>query len=132
MEQDDRDGAGARQDAGGRDEGLSKADEASRPDIRKQPMPTEDKVALAVLAAVVIGILLVVRWVMSALFGVAVGATSGVGFSDAFIAAIVLSIVLMLVFALFAGDGALGELPTMIIGFFLMVVFFTISIAVVL
>lgn len=35
----------------------------------------------------------------------------------------------MITFALVSGNGALGELPTVVIGFFVMVAFFTLSIA---
>lgn len=103
-----------------------------RPDVRDKPMPTEDKVLLAVLALVAIGALVGLRWVFSGVFGLAVGASAGVGFRDAFIAAIVVSVLLMIVFAVVAGDGALGELTTMVIGFFVMVAFFTVSIALIL
>ncbi|MDW3118001.1 hypothetical protein [Roseovarius sp.] len=71
-------------------------------------------------------------WVLSGVFGLAVGVSAGVGFRDAFIAAIVVSVLLMIVFAVVAGDGALGELTTMVIGFFVMVAFFTVSIALIL
>ena len=52
----------------------------------------------------------------------------GVDFKNAFIYAIVLSIALILLFALFAGDGILGELPTMVIPFFSVHLVFTVSI----
>lgn len=103
-----------------------------RPDVRDKPMPTEDKVLLAVLGFVAIAALVGLRWVLSGMFGLAVGASTGVGFRDAFIAAIVVSVLLMIVFAVVAGDGALGELTTMVIGFFVMVAFFTVSIALIL
>lgn len=104
----------------------------SRADVRNKPMPTEDKVLLAVLGLVAIGSLVGLRWVLSGVFGLAVGASAGVGFRDAFIAAIAVSVLLMIVFAVVAGDGALGELTTMVIGFFVMVAFFTVSIALIL
>ncbi len=104
----------------------------TRPDVRDKPMPTEDKVLLAVLGLVAIGALVGVRWVLSGVFGLAVGASAGVGFRDAFIAAIAVSVLLMVLFAVVAGDGALGELTTMVIGFFVMVAFFTVSIALIL
>lgn len=113
---------------------TEESDEAkkTRPDVRDKPMPTEDKVLLAVLGLVAIGVLVGLRWVLSGMFGLAVGASAGVGFRDAFIAAIVVSVLLMIVFAVVAGDGALGELTTMVIGFFVMVAFFTVSIALIL
>lgn len=105
-------------------------------DIRNRPMHTEDKVLLAILAiflpAIALGLIFVCRWIMAGMFGMAVGASEGVGFRDAFISAIVISTLLMIVFALVAGDGAMGELATMIVGFFLMVTFFTVAIALVL
>jgi hypothetical protein len=106
--------------------------EKGRSDVRNKPMPTEDKVLLAVLGLVAIAVLAGLRWLLSGMFGIAVGASAGVGFRDAFIAAIVLSISLMIMFAVVAGDGALGELTTMVIGFFVMVAFFTVTIALIL
>lgn len=113
---------------------TEESDEAkkTRPDVRDKPMPIEDKVLLAVLGLVAVGVLVGLRWVLSGMFGLAVGASAGVGFRDAFIAAIVVSVLLMIVFAVVAGDGALGELTTMVIGFFVMVAFFTVSIALIL
>ncbi|MBC6438723.1 MAG: hypothetical protein GDA52_11510 [Rhodobacteraceae bacterium] len=101
-------------------------------DLNKQPIPTEDKVLLGLLAVFALGVILGVRWVMVAVFDAAVGASAGVGFREAFIASLVISFFLIVVFALVAGDGALGELTMVIFGFFLMVAFFTISIAVIL
>jgi len=103
-----------------------------RPDVRDKPMPTEDKVLLTVLGLVVVAVLVGLRWLLSGVFGLAVGASSGVGFRDAFIAAIAVSVLLIIMFTVVAGDGALGELTTMIIGFFVMVAFFTVSIALIL
>jgi hypothetical protein len=113
---------------------TEESDEAkkNRPDVRDKPMPTEDKALLAVLGILAIGALVGIRWVLSGMFGLAVGASAGVGFRDAFIAAIVVSVLLMIVFAVVAGDGALGELTTMVIGFFVMVALFTVSIALIL
>ena len=101
-------------------------------DVRNRPMPTEDKVLLAILALVAIGLLVGLRSVLTGVFGVAAGASSGIGFRDAFLYAIGLSIALMVLFAFVAGDGALGELGVMIIGFFVMVAFFTLTIALIL
>lgn len=101
-------------------------------DVRKKPMATEDKVLLAILAASVVGILYLARWVMVALFDMTAGASTGIGFRDAFVAALILSTLLIIVFALVGGDGILGEFTSMIIGFFVMVLFFTISIAIIL
>jgi hypothetical protein len=104
----------------------------AQPDVRDKPVPIEDKILIAVLGLIAIGILVAVRWVLSGAFGLAVGASAGVGFRDAFIAAIVVSALIIIAFAIVAGDGALGELTTMVIGFFVMIAFFTISIAVIL
>jgi len=107
-----------------------------RDDIRKRPMPTEDKVLLGILGVVVplivVGALFALRWVLVSLVGLTAGIDAGVGLRDAFVASIVISVVMMIVFAIVAGDGALGELTIMIIGFFIMVVFFTLSIALIL
>lgn len=113
---------------------IEKPDEVkeTRPDVRDKPMPTEDKVLLAVLGLVAISTLIGLRWIFSGVFGLAVGASAGVGFKGALIAAIAVSVLLMVVFAVVAGDGAFGELTTMVIGFFVMVAFFTVSIALIL
>jgi hypothetical protein len=103
-----------------------------RPDIRKEGMHTEDKVLIGILVVAALGLLLLARWVVTSLFGVAVGASAGIGFRDAFIAALVISFLVITIFAVVAGDGALGELTAMIVGFFIMVIFFTLSIAIIL
>lgn len=105
-------------------------------DIRDEPMPKADKiffsVVVAVFAVVVIGILLLVRWFLGGALGLLDGAEGGVGWRSAFIAGVVLSFLTMVIFALVGGDGVLGELTIMIVGFFLMLAFFTVAIAVIL
>lgn len=101
-------------------------------DVRNKPMATEDKVLLAILAVAVVGLLYLARWVMVGFFDMTAGASTGIGFREAFIASLVISVVIIVLFALVGGDGILGEFVSMIIGFFVMVVFFTISIAVIL
>jgi len=92
-------------------------------------MEKEDKVAFSVMLAVLLGLMLGVKIVGSAIFGWFDAADAGIGFKDALIAAVILSVVLLVVFAVVAGDGVIGELPSMLIGFFIMTGFFTLSIA---
>lgn len=102
----------------------------------RRGLEREDKIALAVIggagALVVLGCLLALRWLLAGVMGIIDLETGGVGWRDAFVTAIVVSVAFILVFALFAGDGIVGELPTMILGFFLMLAFFTVSIALIL
>ena len=51
---------------------------------------------------------------------------------DAFLTALPLSFAVIILFALVAGDGLVGELGAMLLGFFVMLIFFTGSIALVL
>lgn len=96
-------------------------------------MEKEDKIAfsiaLGLLCAVALGLALAVRFIGAALFGWFDAADAGVGLKPAFVAALIVSTVLILLFAVFAGDGILGELPTILIGFFVLTAFFTLSIA---
>lgn len=105
-------------------------------DVRDRGVPREDKIAftLAVVIFCIIGLggILAVDWVLD-LVGIALAAgDDGVGFRGAFIASIVISFIITSLFALVSGDGAVGELGFVIVGFFVMVVFFTFSIAIVL
>ena len=99
-------------------------------------MEKDDKIALAVLLAIIfaitVGALLVARWFFAGVLGVLDLDTGGVGWRSAFISAIALSFVFMVVFALVAGDGVIGELGIMIASYFVMVLFFTVSIAIIL
>lgn len=96
----------------------------------------DDKVALGVIAAVgaaiTLGLLLAIRWLFAGVLGVMSLEDGGVGWQGAFVSAIVISFFFVLIMALIAGDGVIGEFGLMVIAFFLMVVFFTFSIAIVL
>ncbi|MBF0232843.1 MAG: hypothetical protein HQK65_07375 [Desulfamplus sp.] len=96
-------------------------------------METEDKVAFTVLIIVIGGVVFGLMWgvkiIGSTLFGWFITADTGMGFKDALIYSLVLSTFLMVLFTLVAGDGLVGELPSMLIGFFLFVAFFTLSLA---
>lgn len=95
----------------------------------------DDKIALGFISVVVavstIGILLVIRWFFAGVLGVIDLGTGGVGWKDAFVSSIIISTIFTLVFALVAGDGVIGEFGFMVIAFFVMIVFFTVSIALV-
>ena len=96
----------------------------------------DDKIALGVIAvigaALTLGVLLVIRWLFAGVLGVISLEDGGVGWQGAFVSAIVLSFFFVLIMALIAGDGVIGEFGLMVIAFFLMVAFFTLSIAIVL
>lgn len=99
-------------------------------------MPREDKMAFGVILGLICLIGLGLIWALSGalgLFGVAVGATqAGIGLRDAFLISVPISFAVIILFALVAGDGVVGELGMMLIGFFVMLIFFTGAIAVIL
>lgn len=110
----------------------------SDPDPRPKPpgMPREDKLAFGATLAVVCLIGLCLIWVASwvlGLLGVAIGAAeTGVGVREAFIVSVPISFAVILLFALVAGDGLVGELGVMLVGFFVMLIFFTGAISIIL
>lgn len=99
-------------------------------------MEKDDKIAfaflLAIIFAVTAGVLFSIRWFFAGVLGLLDLETGGIGWRSAFISSIVLSFVFMVIFAIVAGDGVLGELGIMVVGFFVMVLFFTVSIAIIL
>ena len=103
---------------------------------QKDKMAREDKIVLTVIIAVLslifIGGLLLIQAGL-ALFGYATDSLSdGIGLRGAFFASLVISFVFMVVFALVGGDGVVGELGLMLIGYSVMLASFTISIAMIL
>lgn len=96
-------------------------------------MEREDKIAAVVILVITCGVLFGLMWgvhfVGSSVFGWFNAADAGVGIKSALIASVVISTILILLFAAVAGDGLLGELPSVVIGFFLLTAFFTLSIA---
>jgi hypothetical protein len=96
-------------------------------------MEREDKIAFSVILVIVCGILFGLMWgvhlVGSSVFGWFDAADAGVGFKSSLIAAVVISTIFIIFFSIVAGDGLVGELPTVVIGFFLLTAFFTFSIA---
>lgn len=107
----------------------------SDPDPRPKPrgMPREDKIAFGILLVAVCVVLLGLIWAVSAafgLFGVAIGAAeTGLGVRDAFLISIPVALAVILLLALVAGDGIVGELGVMLIGFFVLLIFSTGAIA---
>jgi len=102
----------------------------------KKEMAREDKIVLSVIIAVLsllfIGGLLLIQAGL-ALFGYATeGMSDGIGLRSAFLTSLAISFIFMIVFASIAGDGVVGELGLMLIGYFIMLIFFTVSIAVIL
>ena len=106
------------------------------PNRRPAGLPREDRIAFGFLLAVICLIGLGLIWGLSALLGLlglAVWATEvGVGLRDAFLVSVPISFGVILLFALVAGDGLIGELGVMITGFFVMLLFFTGAIAIIL
>ncbi len=103
---------------------------------RGKQMAREDKIILTVIIAVLsllfIGGLIMIQAIL-AMFGIATqGISDGIGIRHAFLISLVLSFLFMVIFALVAGDGVVGELGLMLIGYFVMLIFFTLSIAVIL
>lgn len=96
----------------------------------------DDKIAITVLAALLGGIflmgLLLIRWFFAGIIGIIDLDAGGIGWRSAFVSSVILSFVFLVIFALVAGDGLVGELSLMVVFFFVMVGFFTVSIAVVL
>jgi hypothetical protein len=96
-------------------------------------MEKADKIAfsaiLVISSALILGLLWAVKLVGAAVFGWFDDASAGVGFKDALIWATILSTLLLVLFALVAGDGIVGELPSMIVGFAMFTAFFTFSVA---
>lgn len=108
--------------------------EPPREDQRRR-IPTEDKVLFFILAlcfaGAALGLLFGIKYIAD-LFGLLIAASSeGVGFRSAFLTSLGVSFFFILSFALIGGDGVVGELGLMLVGFFLMLVFFTITIAVI-
>jgi hypothetical protein len=103
----------------------------SLPAVNRRGFP-EVRVILGLICLIFLG----VTWVLSTMLGPmggAVGAIqAGVGLRDAFLTALPLSFAVIILFALVAGDGLVGELGAMLLGFFVMLIFFTGSIALVL
>lgn len=111
------------------------ADDDVPPGKHEQSAPTKgleigDKIAIIIAAAIIgVGFIvgaLLLKGIITALVGVSVG----VSILGALPIAIGIAIVLMIIFGLVAGD-AVGELPTMLMGFFLMTAFFTAVIAII-
>ena len=97
-------------------------------------MEKEDKVAFIVISIIfciiIFGLMWGVKITGSTLFGLFESANNtGVGFKNALITGVSLSVGIVVLFALVAGDGIIGELPTMVLSFFAFTVFFTFSVA---
>jgi len=96
-------------------------------------MEREDKIAFSIIMVITCGVLFGLMWgihfVGSSMFGWFDAADAGVGIKSALIASVVISTILILLFTAIAGDGLVGELPSVVIGFFLLTAFFTLSIA---
>lgn len=103
---------------------------------QKKAMAREDKIVLtaiiALMSVLFIGGLMMIKAGL-AFFGYATESMSdGIGLRSAFLASLAISFLFMIVFASVAGDGVVGELGLMLIGYFVMLIFFTVSIAVIL
>lgn len=97
-------------------------------------MAKEDKIGLTVIIAVLCGLLFgamkIVQIIGRTFFNAFEAGAAGIGHSTAFIYGVILSFLIIIVLAVISGGGELlGELPFVILGFFIFVVFFTLSIA---
>ena len=110
----------------------------SDPEPKPKPrgMPREDKVAFGLILAAVCLVGLGLIWGLGGLLdllGVPIGAAeTGVGLRDAFLVSVPIAFAVIILFTLVAGDGLVGELGVMITGFFVMLLFFTGAIAILL
>lgn len=97
-------------------------------------MAREDKIALSILGIIFFGLtfalMKLIKWVGVSILGVIDAGGQGVSYASAFIIGFFLSVGLIIIFAIVSGGGELlGELPFVLIGFFMLLVFFTLSIA---
>ena len=94
-------------------------------------MEKEDKIALIVVVCLVCAGIFALMYLTKILGGWFFDIDDlGYGFKEALPVGVILSFVIITVFALFGGDGIIfGEIPFMIAGFFIFVLFFTISLA---
>jgi hypothetical protein len=97
-------------------------------------MAREDKIGLSIIAAILFVIIFfimkVVKWLGTNILGIFEAGSSGVTYTSAFLISFFLSVFLIIIFAVVSGGGdLLGELPFVLIGFFMLLVFFTFSIA---
>lgn len=97
-------------------------------------MAREDKIALSFIGVVffiiVFGAMKLVKWLGTSILGIFEAGGQGVSYTSAFIISFFLSAGLIILFAIISGGGELlGELPFVIIGFFMLIIFFTLSIS---
>ena len=81
------------------------------------------------VGGVVFALLWTVKTVGTGLFGWFATAEAGIGFKDALLYSVFITVPLIAALAVVAGDGLIGELPTMLVAFFLFVAFFTFSLS---
>ena len=84
---------------------------------------------MVLICGILFGLMWGIHVVGSSVFGWFDAADAGLGIKSSLIAAVVISTILILLFTVVAGDGLVGELPSVVIGFFLLTAFFTFSIA---
>jgi len=96
----------------------------------------EDRIAFGVIIGLICIIGFCLIWGLAALLdllGIAAEATdAGIGIRDAFLISTPISFSVIILFALVAGDGLVGEMGAMLIGFLVLLLFFTGSIAILL
>jgi len=94
-------------------------------------MEKQDKIALIAVICLVCACIFALMYLTKILGGWFFDIDDlGYGFKEALPIAVILSFVIITIFALFGGDGIIfGEIPFMIAGFFIFVLFFTISLA---
>lgn len=94
----------------------------------------EDKIAFWVIVILFCGFSFLSMWGVREfgefLLGWFSDRSDGVGYRVAFIISVLISIMLISVFAVISGGGDLiGEIPFVLMGFFVLVIFFTVSVA---
>lgn len=99
------------------------------PDPDRRRMAPEDRAALVGIGVVLVVVFAIaaflVKAVASFLFGAASFAGEGIGLQSAFLWGLGSSFSVTVLFAIVAGDGIVGELPTMMVGFLALTAFFT-------
>lgn len=97
-------------------------------------MAPEDRIAFVVVILTICGIAFLTMWGVREmgewLFGWFASGAEGVGYRSAFFISLFVAFSMILIFAVVSGGGDLiGELPFVLAGFFILLMFFTFTIA---
>ena len=90
-------------------------------------------IAIALIAAAALALALIIYGIMQALpplqEQVAIHFAPGLGLKSAAVISFFITVALLLIFIIASGDGGIGELPFVLVGFFLFFLFFWLMIA---